>query len=109
MHELPIILAKKDLYDEGSIDPVHQAKARVLNRALQEIGMGRYQVRNPADFPWRLYQFKFSVVCSLLRVSGVSRECMIINLGMTIANPLTSWQRQRQAGKLHGLEGIYAV
>ncbi|TFY62020.1 hypothetical protein EVG20_g6853 [Dentipellis fragilis] len=32
-----------DLYDEGSVDPVYQAKARVLNRALQEIGMGKYQ------------------------------------------------------------------
>ncbi|KAA1466887.1 MFS general substrate transporter [Dentipellis sp. KUC8613] len=32
-----------DLYDEGSVDPVYQAKARILNRALQEIGMGKYQ------------------------------------------------------------------
>ena len=40
----PAILATQDLYDEGSVDPVYQAKARVLNRALQEIGMGKYQV-----------------------------------------------------------------
>ena len=38
------ILATQDLHDEGSVDPVYQAKARVLNRALQEIGMGKYQV-----------------------------------------------------------------
>ncbi|KAI0060083.1 MFS general substrate transporter [Artomyces pyxidatus] len=38
-----LILAKADLYDEGSVDPVYQAKAHVLNQALQEIGMGRYQ------------------------------------------------------------------
>jgi hypothetical protein len=38
------ILEKQDLHDEGSVDPVYQAKARVLNRALQEIGMGKYQV-----------------------------------------------------------------
>ncbi|KAI0255593.1 MFS general substrate transporter, partial [Lactifluus subvellereus] len=41
----PTVLAKEDLYDEGSVlvDPVYQAKARVLNQALQEIGMGKYQ------------------------------------------------------------------
>lgn len=33
-----------DLYEDASIDPVYQAKARVLNRAIQDIGMGRYQV-----------------------------------------------------------------
>ncbi|KAJ7026293.1 MFS general substrate transporter [Mycena alexandri] len=39
----------KGLYDDASvdhvdqIDPVYHAKARVLNTALQEIGMGRYQ------------------------------------------------------------------
>ncbi|KAI0053514.1 MFS general substrate transporter [Auriscalpium vulgare] len=34
---------KEDLYDAGSVDPVYQAKARVMNRAIQEIGMGKYQ------------------------------------------------------------------
>lgn len=33
-----------DLHDDDSIDPVYQAKARVLNQAIHEIGMGRYQV-----------------------------------------------------------------
>lgn len=33
-----------DIYEDGTIDPVYQAKARVLNAAIQEIGMGRYQV-----------------------------------------------------------------
>lgn len=28
---------------EGAVDPVYEAKARVLNKAIQEIGMGRYQ------------------------------------------------------------------
>jgi hypothetical protein len=27
----------------GTLDPVYEAKARVLNRAIQEIGMGWYQ------------------------------------------------------------------
>ncbi|KAI5114920.1 hypothetical protein M0805_005513, partial [Coniferiporia weirii] len=31
-----------DLLDVG-IDPVYQAKARVLNNAIQEVGMGKYQ------------------------------------------------------------------
>lgn len=41
----PTILSGQDLHDEGSVDPVYHAKARVLNQALQEIGMGKYQVR----------------------------------------------------------------
>lgn len=28
---------------KGTIDPVYEAKARVLNRAIQDIGMGWYQ------------------------------------------------------------------
>ncbi|KAI0641052.1 MFS general substrate transporter [Trametes meyenii] len=32
-----------DLFEEGTVDPVYQAKARVLNAAIQELGMGRYQ------------------------------------------------------------------
>lgn len=28
---------------QGTLDPVYEAKARVLNRAIQEVGMGRYQ------------------------------------------------------------------
>nr|VWO96261.1 Pi-transporter A-1 [Ganoderma boninense] len=37
------IYANEDMFEEGSVDPVYQAKARVLNAALQEIGMGKYQ------------------------------------------------------------------
>lgn len=33
-----------DLYEDGYSDPVYQAKARILNHAIQEIGMGKYQV-----------------------------------------------------------------
>lgn len=28
---------------KGSIDPVYEGKAQVLNSAIQDIGMGRYQ------------------------------------------------------------------
>ncbi len=29
---------------EGTLDPVYEAKAKILNDAIQEIGMGKYQV-----------------------------------------------------------------
>ena len=45
MQSTVTILIMEDIYDDGSVDPVYQAKAHVLNRALQEIGMGKYQVR----------------------------------------------------------------
>ncbi|KAI0691072.1 MFS general substrate transporter [Cytidiella melzeri] len=35
--------AYSDLYEDGTVDPVYQAKAKLLNGAIQEIGMGRYQ------------------------------------------------------------------
>ena len=60
--ELPAVL---DLHDEGSVDTVYQAKARILNQALQEIGMGGYQVRDPTYFPRDNY-ISFNLVESLL-------------------------------------------
>lgn len=35
--------APEGVLGEGSVDPVYEAKARVLNKAIQDIGMGRYQ------------------------------------------------------------------
>jgi len=35
---------------EGSVDPVYQAKAKVLNDAIQAIGMGKYQVTSSTVF-----------------------------------------------------------
>ena len=42
-----IVVDTHDVFEdeEGGVDPVYQAKARLLNDAFQEIGMGRYQVR----------------------------------------------------------------
>jgi hypothetical protein len=43
-HEIPSIdEAPVGVLEEGSLDPVYEAKARVLNKAIQDIGMGRYQ------------------------------------------------------------------
>ncbi|KAG8732622.1 hypothetical protein FRC10_000810, partial [Ceratobasidium sp. 414] len=38
-----ISAARNDILPEGSVDPVYQAKAELLNVAIQEIGMGKYQ------------------------------------------------------------------
>ena len=36
----------RDLYgeDDSGVDPVYEAKAKMINDAFEEIGMGRYQV-----------------------------------------------------------------
>ncbi|GLB38811.1 putative sugar (and other) transporter [Lyophyllum shimeji] len=33
----------ENIFTDDAVDPVYQAKARILNDAIQEIGMGRYQ------------------------------------------------------------------
>ncbi|KAI0668945.1 major facilitator superfamily domain-containing protein [Trametes maxima] len=40
---IPSGSATTDIFDEGTVDPEYQAKACVLNAAIQEVGMGRYQ------------------------------------------------------------------
>ena len=35
-----------DLFSNETADPVYQAKAHILNQAIHEIGMGRYQVNH---------------------------------------------------------------
>jgi hypothetical protein len=43
-HEVPSMdEAPAGVLEEGSLDPVYEAKARLLNKAIQDIGMGRYQ------------------------------------------------------------------
>ena len=50
-------VALVDMHEDGTIDPVYQAKARVLNNAIQEIGMGKYQIHLfiCAGFGWFAY------------------------------------------------------
>ena len=43
----PPVSTLVDIYDSGAIDPVYQAKSHAISCAIQEIGMGRYQVRSP--------------------------------------------------------------
>lgn len=40
-----VLADTEDIYENDALDPVYQAKAKVLNDAFQEIGMGKYQVR----------------------------------------------------------------
>ena len=42
----PTIPTRVDLFSDEIVDPVYQAKARILNQAIHEIGMGRYQVNH---------------------------------------------------------------
>jgi hypothetical protein len=43
-HDIALVReAPVGVLEEGSLDPVYEAKARVLNASIQEIGMGRYQ------------------------------------------------------------------
>lgn len=47
-HEIPSLArAPKGVLEDDALDPVYAAKARVLNKAIQDIGMGKYQVPFP--------------------------------------------------------------
>ena len=39
-----------DLFSDETVDPVYQAKAHILNQAIREIGMGKYQVRDRINY-----------------------------------------------------------
>ena len=43
----PSVPTLVDIYDSEAIDPEYQAKSHAISCAMQEIGMGRYQVRSP--------------------------------------------------------------
>lgn len=52
---------------EGTLDPVYEAKAKILNDAIQEIGMGRYQVPTPTHVILILDSFNSAVAPFLRR------------------------------------------
>jgi hypothetical protein len=41
----PSVSTLVDIYDSEMIDPAYQAKSHAISCAIQQIGMGRYQVR----------------------------------------------------------------
>ncbi len=56
-----------DIYNQGTLDPIYQRKAHILNDAIQDIGMGKYQVfliKNCLPFD-----------CHLIRVCSVGFVC----------------------------------
>lgn len=75
---------ESDIYEDGTVDPVYQAKARLLNRAIQEIGMGKYQVGAQSILPCisglicvQLLVAAFR--CRRVRLVCVRRSSLIVN------------------------------
>ena len=46
MTATPSMSTLVDIYDGEAIDPEYQAKSHAISCAIQELGMGRYQVRS---------------------------------------------------------------
>ena len=46
--------APTSVLQEGTLDPVYEAKAKVLNKAIQDIGMGRYQWQVSLSQSWSI-------------------------------------------------------
>ena len=60
-----------DLFSDETVDPVYQAKARILNKAIQDIGMGKYQVS---------YQINYSFFDGFeLFPSGISLRSQVLD------------------------------
>lgn len=63
-----------DIYsldDVAGVDHVYHVKARLLNNAIQEIGMGKYQVRPP------LYETHQSILIRRLHVVDALHSCRL--------------------------------
>ncbi|KIM38934.1 hypothetical protein M413DRAFT_29849 [Hebeloma cylindrosporum] len=60
--------AHVDLFSDETVDPVYQAKSHVLNQAIQEIGMGKYQwyLFAVAGFGWVADSGAFALVGNIL-------------------------------------------
>lgn len=79
---------RANLFEEGSVDAVYEAKALLLNRAVQEIGMGKYQVCSSLLYTNIVLTFFVAVVpihcCGLwvVRVCTVTSELMISSIDL---------------------------
>ncbi|KAL1699023.1 major facilitator superfamily domain-containing protein [Schizophyllum commune] len=58
------VVALQGLYEDGAIDAVYQRKAQILNQAIQEIGMGKYQylLFITAGFGWFAWAFNLTLL-----------------------------------------------
>lgn len=68
--------------DRSAVDPVYQAKAHVLNNAIQQIGMGRYQ--------WELVSPKIPFQCSIICLRYYEEY---LSFRFVESNPLRYWMR----------------
>lgn len=75
-----------DIYsldDVPGLDRVYHAKARLLNNAIQEVGMGKYQVRpqpSPPANPTNPSSTVVALRCRRFRMAGgqsMACECML--------------------------------
>jgi hypothetical protein len=69
--------APVSVLEDGSLDPVYEAKAKVLNKAIQDIGMGRYQ-----------WQVSAAYASSLSLYSNIAFTLQNGNIRLTAAAPV---------------------
>ncbi|KZV63897.1 MFS general substrate transporter [Peniophora sp. CONT] len=112
----------EDVYTEGSLDPVYQAKATILNDAFQEIGMGKYQwfLFVVAGFGW-LSDNLWPIVTGLI-LSPVVNEFSVQgpflklaqNIGLLVGAAFWGigsdvWGRKWCFNLTLGMTGVFAV
>ncbi|KAG2142191.1 MFS general substrate transporter, partial [Suillus cothurnatus] len=85
----------RDIFTEDSLDPVYQVKARILNDALQEIGMGKYQVSD-SDNLWLVCAIFMSRVLVCLLLSSYIVTGLILTPVVNEFNVLGQWLKLAQ-------------
>ncbi|KAG1775527.1 MFS general substrate transporter [Suillus placidus] len=111
-----------DIFTEDSLDPVYQAKARILNDALQKIGMGRYQwyLFVVAGFGW-LSDNLWPIVTGLI-LTPVLNEFNVLgpwlklaqNIGLLVGAAFWGvssdvWGRKWAFNLTLGMTGLFAI
>ncbi|KAJ8591671.1 MFS general substrate transporter [Rhizopogon salebrosus TDB-379] len=111
-----------DIFTDDSLDPVYKAKARILNDALQEIGMGKYQwfLFVVAGFGW-LSDNLWPIVTGLI-LTPVVNEFNVLgpwlklaqNLGLLVGAAFWGvssdvWGRRWAFNITLGMTGLFAI
>ena len=91
--------AARDIYSEGApglrVDRVYNAKARLLNNAIQDIGMGKYQVRPEPHLPSNLANLSSAAVAVLRHRFRVVCRQSVACMCDTPPQPRTGLTRSR--------------
>jgi hypothetical protein len=66
----------QNILTDDAVDPIYQAKARILNNALQEIGMGKYQVRSISYLSGKHYVSRICHIVAPLCRDGIWLACV---------------------------------